>query len=266
MSEIKKIEVIKELIRKAKRFIWTKKYIKYPGLIVGVFITLFLLLLLVDRAIMPALVHGGREYLLPDITNLSLKEAEAILQKEDLSLQVLAEEYNPLTPTGIILSQSPAPQAKVKKGRIVKVVVSKGEKIVLVPDLKGVSLRQAEIMLYEQGLKVGEINWTPSDSFPENVVVESSPSFGLSVPLGMSVNLEVSLGISPDTVMIPDLVGKSLEEARNILKEFGLEIGEIRYETKDYLPPETVLEHFPQEGAEVKKGTKVNLKVSTVEL
>jgi beta-lactam-binding protein with PASTA domain len=266
MSEIKKTNAVKEFIRKAKIFIWTKKYIKYPGLMVGTFAILFLFLLLFDRVIMPAVVHSGRDCILPDITNLSLRKAEEILQKKDLSLQVLAEEYNPLTPPGIILSQSPAPQAKVKKGRIVKVVVSKGEKIVLVPDLKGVSLRQAEIMLYEEGLKVGEINWTPSDSFPENVVVESSPSFGLSVPLGMSVNLEVSLGISPDTVMIPDLVGKSLEEARDILKEFGLEIGKIRYETKDYLPPETVLELSPQEGAKVEKGTKVDLKVSTVEL
>ena len=266
MSEIKKTKVVKELIRKAKIFIWTKKYIKYPGLIVGVFITLFLLLLLVDRIIMPAVVHTGRECILPDITNLSLREAKEILQKRDLSLRVLAEEYNPLKPPGIIVSQSPAPQAKVKKGRIIKVVVSKGEKMVLVPDLKGVSLRQAEIMLHEKGLEVGEITWVSSDTFPENVVVESSPSFGLSVPLGMSVNLGVSLGSSPDWVRMPDLVGTSLKEIKSILKELGLEIGEIQYETKDYLPPETVLEQFPQEGAEVKKGTKVNLKVSTIEL
>jgi beta-lactam-binding protein with PASTA domain len=266
MKEVEKTNASNEPVQKEKIFIWRKKYIRYPGLTVGVFVALFLFLLLVDRVIMPAAVHTGRECILPDITNLSLREAKEILQKRDLSLRVLAEEYNPLKPPGIILSQSPAPQAKVKKGRIVKVVVSKGEKMVLVPDLKGVSLRQAEIMLREKGLEVGEITWVCSDTFPENVVVESSPSFGLSVPLGMSVNLEVSLGVSPDTLMMPDLVGKSLEETKSILKELGLEIGEIRYETKDYLPPETVLEHFPQEGAEVKKGTRVNLKVSTLEL
>ena len=71
---------------------------------------------------MPAMVHSGRECILPDITNLSLKEAEQILQKKDLSLKVLAEEYNPLEPPGIVLSQSPVPDTKVKKGRIVKVV------------------------------------------------------------------------------------------------------------------------------------------------
>jgi beta-lactam-binding protein with PASTA domain len=76
----------------------------------------------------------------------------------------------------------------------------------------------------------------------------------------------VSLGISADTVTMPDLVGTSLEEAKNTLQEFGLGIGEIRYESKDYLPPETVLEQSPQEGAKVEKGTRVNLKVSTTEL
>lgn len=266
MREVRKTNALKRLIRKAKTFIWRKKYIKYPGLIVGIFVALFLFLLLVDRVIMPAVVHSGRDCVLPDITNLSLREAEEILQKRDLSLRVLAEEYNPLEPPGIILSQSPAPGSKIKRGRIVKVVVSKGEKMVLVPYLKGVSLRQAEIMLGEKGLEVGEINWVTSDTFPENVVVASSPSFRLSVPSGMSVNLEVSLGVSPDTVRMPDLVGTSLEETKIILEKFGLEIGEIKYETKDYLPPETVLEQFPREGAEVEKGTRVNLKVSTVEL
>jgi beta-lactam-binding protein with PASTA domain len=232
-------------------------------LLVGILGVFYFFLLLVDRVVMPAVVHSGKEYLLPDITNLSLKEAIEILQKRDLSLKVLAEEYNPSKPPGTILSQSPGPRAKVKKGRIVKVVVSKGEKIVQVPNLKGVSFRQAELMLGEEGLKVGEINRIPSDSFPEDVVINSSPSFGLSVPSGMSVNLEVSLGASPDTVTIPNLAGKSLKEARNILKELGLEVGEIKYEVKKKLPPGTILEQFPEEGTTIQRGSNVELTVST---
>jgi beta-lactam-binding protein with PASTA domain len=253
-------------VQKEKIFLWRKKYVRYPILVVGIFAALFVFLWVVDRVLLPAAVHSGRGCVVPEIIDKPLEEAKEILQKKDLSLQILAEEYNPLKPPGIILSQNPVPQTKVKKGRIVKVVVSKGEKMVEVPDLKGVSLRQAEIMLGEEGLEVGEINWTTTDSFPENVVIESSPSFGLSIPTSMGVNLTVSLGSSPDRVTMPDLVGTSLKETKSILKEFGLAIGEIRYETKDYLPPETVLEQFPQEGIEVEKGTKVNLKVSTVEL
>ncbi len=266
MKRIYEGQWFKRARSKEKTYFWIKKIIRYLALLVGAFAGLFLFLLLFDRVLMPAVVHSGGECILPDVTDLSLKDAEEILQKMGLSLQVLAEEHNPLKPPGIILSQSPTPHRKVKKGRIVKVMVSKGEKMVLVPYLKGVSLRQAEIMLGEKGLEVGDINWVTSDTFPENVVVASSPSFRLSVPVGMSVNLEVSLGASPGTVMVPDLVGTSLKETKSILKELGLEIGEIRYEAKDYLPPETVLEQFPPEGAEVEKGTLVNLKVSTVEL
>ena len=246
--------------------IWKNKYIRYPSLIVVFFVLLFLFLLLIDRVIMPAVVHSGRLCILPDITDLSLEEAEEVLREKELSLKVLAEEYNPLRPPGIILSQNPAPQSKVKRGRVVKVVVSKGEKMVLVPDLKGVSLRQGEIMLHEKGLEAGEIKWVTSDTFPQNVVVAGSPSFGLSVPVGMSVNLEVSLGRSPDRVATPNLAGTSLEEAKGILKELGLEIGQVSYEIKSGLPVDMVLEQFPPEGAEVEKGTKINLIVSTVEL
>lgn len=265
MRKIYRVQWFKRNRSKEKVFIWRKKHIKYPGLILGVFVVLFLFLLLFDRMIMPAVVHSGRECILPDITNLSLKEAEETLQKRDLSLQVLADEYNTLKPPGTILSQSPPPQAKVKKGRIVKVVISKGEKMVSVPNLKGVSLRQAELMLDQEDLKVGEVDWVPSDSFPEDVVVENSPSAGLSVPLGMSINLKVSLGIFPDTVVVPNLVGTSLTEAKDLLKEFGLEVGEIKYEFKKELLPETVLEQFPPEGVEAEKGTKVDLKVNTGE-
>lgn len=265
MKEIKKIKGLKELFKNIKIAVWSKKYLRYPITIAGIFVVFYLFLLLVDRIIMPTAVHTRREFLLPNITNLSLKEAEGILQKRGLSLKVMAEDYNPSKPPGIILSQSPNPQTKVKKGRIVKVVVSKGQKMVQVPNLKGVSLRQAELMLGEQGLEVGEINWIPSDSLPENVVVNSAPSHGLSVPLGMSVNLQVSLGISPDTVMMPNLMGKSMEETKDILKELSLGIGEIRYEVKNGLLPGTVLEQFPEEGTKIPRGSNIDLKVSTRE-
>ena len=121
-------------------------------------------------------------------------------------------------------------------------------------------------MLHEKGLEAGEINWVSSDTFPRNVVVGGSPSFGLSVPVGMSVNLEVSLGRSPDKIATPNLAGTNLEEAKDILKELGLEIGQVTYEIKSGLPVDIVLEQFPPEGAEVVKGTKINLIVSTVEL
>jgi beta-lactam-binding protein with PASTA domain len=67
-------------------------------------------------------------------------------------------------------------------------------------------------------------------------------------------------------VMTPGLAGKSLEEARNILKELGLEVGEITYQVKSDLTPDTVLEQFPPEGAQVKKGAKIYMIVSTLEL
>ncbi|MCJ7578550.1 MAG: PASTA domain-containing protein, partial [candidate division Zixibacteria bacterium] len=74
---------------------------------------------------------------------------------------------------------------------------------------------------------------------------------------------KVSLGASPDTVMMPNLAGKSLEEAKNILKELSLEIGETRYEVKSELPPGIILEQFPEEGTKIQRGSNVELTVST---
>jgi beta-lactam-binding protein with PASTA domain len=63
--------------------------------------------------------------------------------------------------------------------------------------------------------------------------------------------------------MMPDLAGKSLEEAKNILKELSLKIGETRYEVKKELLPGTILEQFPEEGTKIPRGSNVDLTVST---
>jgi beta-lactam-binding protein with PASTA domain len=65
--------------------------------------------------------------------------------------------------------------------------------------------------------------------------------------------------------MMPNLAGKSLEEAKNILKELSLEIGETRYEARSEVPLGTILEQFPEEGTKIPRGSNIDLTVSTRE-
>ncbi len=252
-------------LKRVLRLIWSKKFIKYPSLLAGTLIFLFLLLLLLDRVIMPILVHWGELAVVPDLTELSLREAKAISQKKGLNLRVMAEVHDATKPPGTVLSQIPPPNTKVREGRIIKVTVSKGGKTVLVPKLKGVSIRQAELLLAHEGLELGEVTWSPSDSFPKDVVLFSTPSTGTSVPYGMFVNLEVSLGPKPDTVKMPDLVGMNLEEGKKLLREMGLELGKMKYSINDEFPPGTILRQSLDPGEKIERGSKINLEVSTTE-
>ncbi|MFH1336781.1 MAG: PASTA domain-containing protein, partial [Candidatus Zixiibacteriota bacterium] len=172
---------------------------------------------------------------------------------------------DPSKEPGTIISQIPAPGTKIKEGRMVKVRVSKAEEAVIVPQLKGISVRQAELLLGQASLQLGEVSWVPSDSFPRDVVIENIPSSGLSVPPGTSVNIVASLGVVPDTVMMPDLVGKNIEESRRILQEIGLQIGKKKSKTNDDFLPGTVLDQSIMPGDKILRGTEIDLVVSTTE-
>lgn len=214
---------------------------------------------------MPTVVHRTGTCMVPDLIDLSIPQADSLLSKAGLNLQLLAEEYDPTKPPGIILSQIPSAGTKTREGRSVKIKVSKAEEAVLVPKLEGISLRQAELLLAQVGLQLGEISWIPSDSFPKDVVTASKPSSGVSVPSGISVNLEVSLGTVPDTVEVPDLIGKNLEESKKILQQIGLQPGEIKFKVNDDFLPGTILKQSLTAGDKIERGTEIELEVSTTE-
>ena len=258
-------ETRKTKLKQVFGFIWGRRPIKYPLLFLGSVATLFFLLLLVDRVIMPVVVHWGEACAVPDLTDLSLKEAEAILKRKGLNLQVTSEMHDPTKPPGTILSQIPNPETRVREGRTVKITVSKGGKTVLVPKLEGVSMRQAELLLIHEGLELGDISWIPSDSFPEDVVIASTPSSETSVPLGMSINLRVSLGIRPDTVVVPDLLGMNLEESKKILREIGLQLGRTKLKVDNDFLPGTILRQSLKPGEKIERGSTINLEVSATE-
>jgi beta-lactam-binding protein with PASTA domain len=259
------ITTLKLWLQKAAGFVWGNKLIRYPlGLLVGV-AAAFLLLVLADRVVMPVIVHWGEAAVVPDLTGLTLTEAEEVVNDKGLNLEVLAEVHDPAKPPGTILSQIPSPRTKVKEGRVMKVTVSMGGKTVLVPRLEGVSIRQAELLLMHEGLEMGEINWSPSDSFPEEVVIASIPSCDTPVPVGMPVNLTVSLGVRPDTVAVQDLVGMTLEQGRKMLREIGLELGRVKSKVNNDFLPNTILRQSLQPGEKVEMGSRIVLEVSTTE-
>lgn len=171
-------------------------------------IVLILIFFFFDSLLMPIVTRQGKESRSPGIIDLNMEQAQALLSKLDLGIRIISEEYNPDKPSGVILSQNPEPGSIMKKGRNIQVTISKGGKLVEVPRLKGVSLRQAEIMLAEKGLEIGDISWVYNDSFPQEVVISTTPSFGTTVPKGISVSLTVNKFTSEGAVIVPKFVGK----------------------------------------------------------
>jgi len=222
--------------------------------------------LIVDRVIMPWMVRQNQQIKVPDVVEMSLAEAESTLIISRLVLKEAAQEYDPFIPPGMILSQNPEGGSVVKgRGRWVRVVVSKGGERVTVPNLQGVSLRQASLLLQRSGLDLGKISWMYTADLPENVVISSAPGYKAEVYQGEVIDLLVSQGSIPATAIVPDFVGQSLEGAVLMARDYGLKIGGITYRKAEELLPETVLRQSVETGEEVERDAVIDLEISTIE-
>jgi eukaryotic-like serine/threonine-protein kinase len=241
---------------------WRRLLLNYIIIPFGVLIVVYLFF---DYLFMPWVTRHGSEFELPNIVGYQFDGAEEMLQMTDLGIEVTSEEYHADKPSGTVLSQYPAAGTMVKSGRIIKVVISSGQKNVVVPPLAGFSVRQAKLNIEAANLTLGDIAWTFSDSLPERVVVFSYPASGTEIPIGSPVNLMVNRGSLSGIVFMPRLVGRPLEEAVAMLDDLGLKVGLITRVRDDNYLPETVLEQSFEEATELEVGEEVDLIVSTTD-
>ncbi len=227
-------------------------------------ITVILLGLILDKIVMPIVTRQGSEFTLPDYTGKTLQEAQLALEDLELTGEKASEEYSVGVVAGVVLRQFPRAGVKVKPGRNIKLVVSLGQKMIPIPDLAGKSVRQAMLDLETDGLVMGEIQWALSDTLPERVVVFSYPSAGFEVPLGSTVNLMVNRGRASTFTYMPNLVGKTLDEAKKEIESKGLKLGVVSRRNNENYLPQTVLEQSEQEGSELNIGTEIDLVVSEI--
>ena len=122
--------------------------------------------------------------------------------------------------------------------------------------------RRGQAEIEAAGFTVGEITPGYSDEYAENEVMGQTPSGGMSEPEGTAIDLTVSRGEEPvEEVEVPNLVGKTAEEAQQLLDEAGL-LGNASEEAND-ADEGTVFEQTQQAGSKVEVGSTVSYKVST---
>lgn len=228
-------------------------------------IVFFIIVMIINSIVMPVITRHGDEFPLPDFTNSRLIEADYQVKDLNLDYEVSSEEYSPGKERGYILNQFPIAGTKVKEGRVIRFVVSLGQKNVPIPDLAGLSVRQAILDLETAGLLLGEIAWAFSDTLPEKVVVFSYPNAGIEIPMGTTVNLMVNRGRASNFTYMPGVTGLTLDEAIKNLEDMNLKLGLVTYRTDENFLPETVLEQSEDEGTELDINTEIDLVVSTTQ-
>jgi serine/threonine-protein kinase len=133
----------------------------------------------------------------------------------------------------------------VREGKIIRVTVSQGGKVIYVPSVLGQMARSAEIMLRSSGLTVGEESAKYSLMGKKDEVISQDPAPGQSVERDAMVNLVISMGAPPsDILLMPDWIGKSADEAAMWAAASGITL-EVRKEKSALSAPGSVLRQEP---------------------
>jgi eukaryotic-like serine/threonine-protein kinase len=222
------------------------------------------LLLLLNYVVMPLYVNHGSRLTVPNVVGLTLPQAHGMLDTATLVAVEAETRPDPALPAGTVVHQNPPAGSVVKEGRHIYLTISGGEIQVIVPLLRGRSLREARFTLERHGLQLGDINFTPSDQFPENTIIDQSIGAEAHVTKGTHVAITVSRGRAADQSTIPLLIGKTVAEAERLLTAAGLRVGNVTYQPSFDLIPNTVVDQYPRAGEPAKSGDAVDLFVVKV--
>jgi len=251
-----------------RSFIWRLKssrhwpVLRWPLYAAGLMVCFVLLGTVANTIVMPLVTRHGSEFPTPSVVGKNLREAESILKAGGLRLEIESRQHSPAVPEGVIMDQVPRPYAMVKKNRRIKVVVSAGARMTVVPFLRGYTPRQSQLMLEEAGLEIGGESYARDDSLPAGVVVSSIPAGGGSVPAGTVVNILINKTDAFGLVTVPILVGENIKKAEAMLNRQGLVLGAVYREIDAVLLPGTVVRQSVAAGLRVRRGTAVDLTIA----
>jgi serine/threonine-protein kinase len=254
-------EIVTNTDNKLLKFVSkSRNSFKYIITFFSFLIVLFLLVYIADKFILPSMVHDRETVNVPSIEGKSLKEASEILNANNLYYEIVSEQYSGHV-EGIILKQIPESNKQVKSKRPIFITISKGKETIEMPDLTGISVRQARVNLYNIGLNIGNIQYTYSDLVPKDSVISQNIRKGKNLIYGDTVDLIVSKG--PEyQVYIPKLSGMALEGIENYLISEGFKLGNVEFVDNDTFVPGTIISQLPQSNTLAQPGQYINIVVA----
>lgn len=142
-----------------------------------------------------------------------------------------------------------------------KVVTDEKEKKVKVPDVRGMTEKEARDELSKLNLGLQSKGSIPSDTYDKGEIAKQSHKSGEKVAKHTTIEVYISSGPVEKTVKVPDVVGKSEADAQKMLEDKGFLV-EFGSDYSDSVPQGHVISTNPTSGTEWKEGDTVTMIVS----
>lgn len=218
----------------------------------------FVLVFVAGNWLILPMITRGTDVVVPNLYGMDVADAKRLVERTGL---VFVNDPSDFTtdesvPVDHVVMQSPTADASIKKGRSVRVTVSRGAPKYVVPNVRGVSLSNARLRLEQARFMVGNVSYVlrTNEDFSEPYVQEQFPDAGTSLQKDAQVTLVVS--IAPE---MPDLVGRDAGDATRTLSAMGIPLGEITGELDETQAPGAILRQSIPPGTRVFAGSRVDL-------
>ena len=215
---------------------------------------------------MPAYTRQNQNRIMIDIKNRNLDDVIKILKSENYRYEVSDTLYTNKFKLGTIVDQYPKPNTRVKSGRTVRLKIAQPEKSVAIPNLIGQSRRSAELELNQMGLIIDTVYTEYNPEYPNGTIAWQYPKAGDRRKKGMGIQITVSKGMPPNFFQVPNLIGLSINQAKDLIFKSRLKVGKISYHQDQDLVPYTVLDQSIKNGTVLDATATINLVVSVLDI
>ena len=225
--------------------------------LVGIAVGLVVFALLFNFAVMPLWTRHDASITVPDVREMSDGEAESTLRAAGLGAEMREQPFNPNLEADIVVEQIPDPDTRVKPGRRVYYYVNASPKeLAMMPEVTSLAEGVARTRLEEAGLIVNRVESDTVRTPFRNTVTRQTPPAGRQVPKGTRVTLWLSPGPGTASIRVPNVVGKTPEEARETIRRAGLWVDSPN------ATGDRVRSQQPEEGSTLKEGEEVRISTS----
>ncbi|MGM0508760.1 MAG: PASTA domain-containing protein [Fusobacteriota bacterium] len=193
----------------------------------------------------------------PNLIGKDIAVIESTLDEDWLKIERVNYKFSNYSKDRVY-SQLPEGNKMVKKGRTIKVWVSKGKNKIEMPDFSNLSLSEARALAENNNLIVNNLSYTHHD-YDFNNVICANVQPGKLINRESSISFLISLSNESQKIFMPDIIGLSHKKAQIILNQNGLTIGNISYLSDEYLNNDVVLDSTPSPGTKLSPGTVVDL-------
>ena len=200
--------------------------------------------------------------IVPDLVGKDVVSALELLTDLQLNTKVSGSEYSHQFPKNHVTFQEPEAGSEIKNDRDVRIMISKGTRNILMPNLVALSEQQARMIMEENGISRGHLSQTFNQNIAKDQIMAQVPAPGVMITRGASVDILVSMGDRAAELKMPDLSGLTLDEAVFRVEKNNLAVGAIQSQFIKQKPRNIVIRQEPLAGYRVIENSPVHLVIN----